>query len=97
MYLAVLAVQSEVSVVEGEGGVDDHDIVRHGRQVVFLLQHVEGPCVNRSTGVGVEERVDDERRAATVVNTNCRRTLVMGYAVARTVIHEDTVGEREFG
>ena len=97
MYLAVLAFQSEVSIVEGEGGVDDHDVVRHGRQVVFLLQYIEGPCVNRSTGVGVEERVDDERRAATVVNTNCRRPLVMGYAVARTVIHEDTVGEREFG
>ena len=96
MYLAVCAFQTDVTVVEGRGRVDDHYIIRHGCQIVLLLQYIIGTRVNRRTGIGVEERVDDEGRSATVVNTHRCRSLVMIYAVTRTVIHEDTVREREF-
>ena len=96
MYLAMHTFQTDMTVVEGRGRVDDHYIIRHGCQIVLLLQYIIGTRVNRRTGIGVEERVDDEGRSAAMVNTHRCRSLVMIYAVTRTVIHEDTVREREF-
>ena len=99
MYLTAIRLQFDMAVIESEGGVDDDYIVRHGSEVVlcsFLRQRI-GLRINRVTGIGMEERVDDKARAAAMVDTHGVGTTGNGIRLTRTVIHEYTVGYRQLG
>ena len=95
MNLATLRLQSQVPVIEGEGGVDDGYIIRRTRQVILHQQFVMPSRIDRSSGIRVEERVDDQRRAAAMVDTYGGRALVHRHGTI-AVIHKFTVGDRQF-
>ena len=69
MHLATGRLQSDVTVVKSKGRIDDNHIVRYLSQVVVTYDDIIISREDRCTGIGVEQRVDDERRASTVVNT----------------------------
>ena len=92
MYLRTVKVHGHVSVVERERGVDYPYTVRYGSESRSILRDRRK---DRSTGIGVEERVDDERITATLVYTYRRSTIFLSYGTA-TVIHEYTVADGQF-
>ena len=55
MDLAVLGFEADMSVVEGEGGVDDDYIVRHLSQVVRAFHFIVGLGIDSRSGVRVKE------------------------------------------
>ena len=96
VYLATVRLESDMSVVEGGGAVDDDDIIGHLRQVIIAHYGVKGLGIDSSTGIGVEEAVDNQARTATVVDTHGGRTFLQN-GCAFTVIHKDTVRDGQFG
>ena len=75
MYLAVSGSQVNMSIVERKGGIDNNHIIGHRGEVILclrLIRRAVGLRKNRVSGIGVEERVDDEGAASAVVDTYCR-------------------------
>ena len=92
---AVVGFERQVTVIECESRVDHYHIIRYTREVVFSGHMVEVRCINRCAGIGVEQRVDNERRTATMVHTHSGRTQVQ-ICRSLAVIHEDTIGQGQF-
>ena len=95
MNLTTLRLQGQVSVIEGERRVHNRYIIRCTRQVILHAQFFMPSRINRFPCIGVEEAVDDQRRAAAMVDTYSGGTLVQRYRTI-AVIHKFTVGDRQF-
>ena len=100
MHLTAIGFQQNMSVIESESRVHNHHIVGHLIEVIRrirLRRQRIGLRKDGVTGIGVEDRVDDEGRATTMVDTDRRRAYRVFIGSPRAIIHEDTVGYRQFG